>query len=263
MSEPHDLDELVALAEEAARAAGAILLHDAARPLTGLATKSTATDPVSDADLAAERAIRELVERHRPGDAVLGEEGGEERAEGAASGLRWVVDPLDGTANFIYRIPHWSVSIACEDEDGALAGVVYDPVREELFAAVRDGAATLNGAGVPGSACADLGRAMVATGFAYDAAVRARQGEVVAAVLPRVRDVRRLGSAALDLAWTACGRYDAYFERGVNRWDVEAGLLLCERAGLGHRVLPGEPGLPWGVLVAPPALLDELGALVA
>jgi myo-inositol-1(or 4)-monophosphatase len=253
-------EELLEVARAAAQAAGTVLVERFGGPSVEVRAKSTPTDLVSEADLAAERALREVLTARRPDDAVLGEEGGE---HGGSSGLRWVVDPLDGTVNYLFGIPHWSVSVACEDGEGALAGVVLDPLRGETFAAVRGGPATLDGRTVEASRREDLATAMVATGFAYDAEVRALQAQVVAHLLPRVRDVRRLGSAALDLAWTACGRYDAYFERGLNPWDRAAGALLCERAGLALRELPAEGILPDGLLVAPPGLAVALAALVA
>jgi myo-inositol-1(or 4)-monophosphatase len=254
--------ELLAVARQAAAAAAPVLLERYRRAPEGVGAKSTATDLVSDADRAAERAIRDVLARLRPGDAVLGEEGGESDGDGA---VRWVVDPLDGTVNYLFGFPQWSVSVACEDRDGTLAGVVLDPLREQEFTATRSGPALVDGAPMaPATARADrLDVALVATGFAYDAAVRARQAEVLARVLPRVRDVRRAGSAALDLAWTACGRCDAYYERAVQPWDVAAGALLCARAGLELRELPaGGAAEPAGLLAAPPALADELLALV-
>jgi myo-inositol-1(or 4)-monophosphatase len=223
----------------------------------GLATKSTATDPVSEADLAAERAIRAVLADRRPDDGILGEEGTGDVP--GTTGLRWIVDPLDGTVNYLFGLPQWCVSVACEGR----AGVVLDPVRGECFEATADGDATLDGVALRPSAREELCTALVATGFGYDAAVRAAQAEVVAAVLPRVRDIRRMGSAALDLAWTAAGRYDAFYERGVQVWDTAAGTLLCRRAGLDVRPLPANGRLPEGVLVAPPALAGELEALVA
>jgi myo-inositol-1(or 4)-monophosphatase len=150
------------------------------------------------------------------------------------------------------------VSIACEDGDGALAGVVYDPLRDELFSVERDGPPTRDGAPIACSAREDLGTALVGTGFGYDAEVRRAQAEVAARLLPDVRDIRRFGSAAIDLAWTACGRLDAYYEHGLNAWDLAAGRLLCERAGLEvHDLAPVGPSGP-GVLVCPPALSAPL-----
>jgi myo-inositol-1(or 4)-monophosphatase len=174
--------------------------------------------------------------------------------------LTWVVDPLDGTVNFLFGVPQWCVSVAVRDEAGELAGAVFDPSRNELFGATREGPALLNGQplSAPVDRCDDLSQALVATGFAYDASVRAAQAQVLARLLPRVRDIRRFGSAALDLAWTAAGRYDAYFERTVKPWDIAAGVLVCERAGLAVRELGEREGLPWGVMVAAPKIADPL-----
>ncbi len=210
----------------------------------GVQSKSTPTDPVSEADLAAERLIRERLADARPDDAIMGEEGDD---VAGTSGRRWIVDPLDGTVNFLFGIPQFAVSIALEGE----VGVVYDPMRDECW--------STPGTGVPRACAAQtLGMALVATGFGYDPAVREQQGAVAARLLPRVRDIRRFGSAALDLAWTAAGRYDAYFERGVKAWDVAAGRLMCTAAGLEVRELPPAPPSDGGILVAPSAFAQEL-----
>jgi myo-inositol-1(or 4)-monophosphatase len=243
------------LAEAVAREAGALLRDAFAGPELRVSTKSTPTDLVSEADHAAERLIRDRLGAARPDDAVLGEEGGQQEG---TSGVRWVVDPLDGTINFLFGIPHWAVSIACEDADGALAGVVYDPLRDELFSVERDGEPTRDGAPIRCSGREDLATALVGTGFGYDPEVRRAQAAVAARLLPDVRDVRRFGSAAIDLAWTACGRLDAYYEHGLNAWDLAAGRLLCERAGLEvHDLAPVGPSGP-GVLVTPPGLSAPL-----
>jgi myo-inositol-1(or 4)-monophosphatase len=256
----NDLGALLALAASLAREAGGLLRESFERPRLETSTKTSPTDMVTEADLAAEQLIRSRLERERPGDAILGEEGGDTPG---SSGLRWIVDPLDGTTNFLYGIPQWAVSVAVEDPTGtALAGVVYDPMRDELWTARSDDAPRLDGTPIEASTCNDLGTALVATGFGYEAGVRARQAEFVSALLPRVRDIRRFGSAALDLAWTAAGRYDAYFERGVQHWDVAAGELLCRRAGLHLRPLAAAPPAGPGVLVAPGGIADELESLV-
>jgi len=247
--------ELLALASAAAREAGALLLEYAAGEARGVVTKSTSTDLVSEADLATERLIRDRLLAARPDDGIVGEEGDDHLG---TSGLRWVVDPLDGTVNFLFAIPQWCVSVAVQDEFGGVAGAVFDPSRDELWAAARDGVPSLNGEPIAASSRDDLATAMVATGFGYDAEVRRLQAATVAALLPDVRDIRRLGSAALDLAWTAAGRYDAYFERGVQPWDVAAGQIICERAGLAVRHLPPAPPQGQGIVVAPPGLVDEL-----
>ena len=255
MSSP---DELLGVAVEAARTAGALLRSRFERgPETEIHSKSTATDLASEADLAAEEAIRSLLASRRPDDALLAEEGGGDEALEPGR-VRWVVDPLDGTINFLFRIPQWCVSVACEDERGVLAGVIFDPMRDELFAATLDGPATLNGAVAEPRDAAPLAESLVVTGFAYDPSVRARQAEVVARLLPQARDVRRMGSAALDLAWLAAGRYDGYYERGVKWWDIAAGTLLCRRAGLEVRDLPGRSGMPPGIAAGDAALLDAL-----
>jgi myo-inositol-1(or 4)-monophosphatase len=253
--------QLLELAVTVARDAGALLRErfDGGGE-RALASKSTPTDLVSEADFASERLIRGALARARPDDGFLGEEGGGE--EGSSS-LTWVVDPLDGTVNFLFSIPQWCVSVAVRDVRGVLAGAIFDPCRDELFTATRDGVALLNGASiVPRGRRVDLASAMVATGFAYDAEVRAAQAEVFARLVPRVRDIRRFGSAALDLAWTAAGRYDAYFERTVKPWDIAAGTLICERAGLTVLELPERAGLPLGVLATAPAIAGPLFELV-
>jgi myo-inositol-1(or 4)-monophosphatase len=296
---PH-AEALLEVAVEAAMTAGALLAERMRRGAErDIASKSTPTDLVSEADLASERAIRELLAERRPDDGFVGEEG--DRVEGS-SGLSWVVDPLDGTVNFLFGIPQWCVSVAVRDERSTIAGAersaitgaerstiagaIYDPNRDELFTAVRGGRAKLVGPGgamelgrsrvaggggdsesgpglvAAGSRGSDLGTAMVATGLAYDADVRAAQGRVLAPLVSRVRDIRRFGSAALDLAWTAAGRFDAYFERTVKPWDIAAGTLLCEAAGLRVAELPEREGLPWGIVVASPALCEELLGLI-
>jgi myo-inositol-1(or 4)-monophosphatase len=253
-------DALREIAEAVAREAGHQLREAFAGPGVNVTAKSSPTDLVSEADHAAERLIRERLGAARPGDGFLGEEGGD--AEGT-TGLRWIVDPLDGTINFLFGIPQWAVSIACEDERGTLIGVIYDPMRDELWTAERDGPALLDGRPIQGSNRDDLATALVATGFGYDAEVRRVQARITAALLPQIRDIRRLGSAALDLAWTAAGRYDAFYERGLNAWDLAAGALLCRRAGLACRELAPAPPAGAGVLVAPDALVDALERIVA
>jgi myo-inositol-1(or 4)-monophosphatase len=250
---------LLPLAESVAREAGALLRDAFAGPAVNVSVKSTATDPVSEADRAAERLIRSRLAAARPGDAVLGEEGGD---TAGSSGVRWIVDPLDGTVNFLFGIPQWAVSVACEDADGPLAGVVYDPMRDELWSATRTGPALLDGSPVHVSSRSELATALVCTGFGYDADARRVQAEMVSRLLPAVRDIRRLGSAALDLAWTAAGRYDAFYEHGLNAWDLAAGALICERAGARRRSLPAGGPLKPGVLVSAPALLEPLASLL-
>lgn len=248
------------IASEAARAAGDVLRERfIMRSELVVRAKSSPTDMVSDADEAAESEIRRVLGARRPDDAILGEEGGR-TGDGA---LEWVVDPLDGTTNYLYGIPAWCVSVAVRDADGGLAGVVFDPVRDEVFAAERGGAATLNGEPLRRDDDPELAVSLIGTGFGYDAAVRERQATVAATLLPRVRDLRRMGAAALDLAWTAAGRLDGYYERGVQPWDIAAGALICERAGLDVRELEPRGELPGGLLAAPAGLADALASYVA
>jgi myo-inositol-1(or 4)-monophosphatase len=254
-------DDLLAVAVEAARMAGTLLAERARDGAErAVSSKSTPTDLVSEADTESERAIRELLAARRPHDGIVGEEGSDEPG---TSGLRWVVDPLDGTVNFLFSIPQWCVSVAVRDERETIAGAVYDPNRDELFTATRGGNAIVSGRGgmselVGPEREANLSSAMVATGLAYDADVRAAQGKVLARLAPRARDIRRFGSAALDLTWTAAGRFDAYFERSVKQWDIAAGQLICERAGLRALELEVFENLPWGLLVAPEGLAEAL-----
>ncbi len=191
-------------------------------------SKSTATDLVSEADERAEQAVVAYLAARRPHDGLVAEEGS---ATESTSGLRWLVDPLDGTINYLYGIPHWCVSVACADADGAIAGAVFDPIRGELFTAARGAGAHLGGRPIATSSVAEVAAALVATGFSYDAGERAAQAAIVARVAGSVRDIRRAGSAALDLAWVAAGRIDAYFEVSRSAWDTAAGALLVREAG--------------------------------
>ena len=225
-------------------------------PARGLESKSSHTDFVSDADREAEARLVALLREHRPEDGVLGEEGAETRG---TSGRRWVIDPVDGTTNFLHGIPIWSVSIALEDADGALVAAVLAPTFDERWVAERGRGCTLDGSAVTVSDVDRLDRALVATGFQYLPAVRARQAQVLTRVLPRVADVRRGGSAALDLAWLACGRLDGFFEIGLSHWDSAAGALLVSEAGGEVRALASDPA---GLVAAGRGLIAELEELV-
>ena len=253
---PH---ELVQIAVDAAHAAGELLLARFRMPAAGVGSKSSATDMVSEADRSSEALIRERLTASRPHDAIIGEEQG---AVEGTSGLRWVVDPLDGTTNFLFGIPQWCLSIACEDASGGIAAVVHDPIRGETFTAARGGGAFLGERRLRISAKTELADALVATGFSYLAEERAVAAERLVRVLPRVRDVRRAGSAALDLAWTAAARFDAYYEVPTHHWDRAAGeVLVREAGGITSELAPiGRSGS--GLVAAGPALHDALRALV-
>jgi myo-inositol-1(or 4)-monophosphatase len=248
-----DLD----LAERAARTAGDVLMSYYGRPAEGVSSKSSSTDLVSDADREAERAIRELLEAERPDDGLVAEEGS--RAQ-AASGRRWVVDPLDGTINFLYGFPAWAVSVALEDSEGLAVGVVHSPISRETFHAVRGEGAFVGDRRLHVRDSRPLAQALVATGFSYEAEQRARQADVIRELLPRARDIRRAGAAALDLAWLAAGRVDAFFERGLKHWDWAAGRLLVEEAGGVVEWL--EDDWPGMVAASSPELLAELRAFL-
>jgi fructose-1,6-bisphosphatase/inositol monophosphatase family enzyme len=218
-------------------------------------TKSSPTDVVTEADRASERLILEGLRRSRPQDGVLGEEGTQVLG---TSGIRWVVDPLDGTVNYLYDHPSgWSVSIAAEDDAGTLIGVVFDPPRRETFTASRGEGAWCNGERVSVSGCMSMASALVGTGFSYVAKKRAEQARQLIEVLPRVRDIRRAGSAALDMAWVSAGRLDAFYEAWLAPWDWAASsLTVTEAGGLFTR---NEDGL---VIAASPALFEPLRHLL-
>lgn len=245
------------MAERAARAAGELLLERFGGPARGVERKSSRTDMVSDADRDAETAIEAILAEERPDDGLLAEEGARSHA---ASGRRWVVDPLDGTTNYLYGLPSWAVSVALEDADGGVLGVVLSPVAGELFSAVRGEGARLNGEPIEVSGCDRLETALVATGFGYQAQRRERQAQLLVTALPRLRDIRRAGAAALDLCAVACGRVDGYFERGLAPWDWAAGSVVAREAGAEVRPLPGEPA---GLVAASPGIAEGLAELVA
>lgn len=227
------MPEPITVAIDAARAAGKQLLESFEGKATGVDAKSSHTDLVSDADRESETVIVSAIRWAFPDDAIVAEEGS---LEHGGSGRTWYIDPLDGTINYLYGIPHWSVVLCLADADGALAGVVYDPVRDELFAAERGKGASLARAGgstraLRTTAVVDLGSSLVATGFAYVAEDREEQARILTRVLGEVRDLRRYGSAALDLSWLAAGRWDAYFESVDKPWDWMAGALIVREAG--------------------------------
>ncbi len=261
-------DELLDIAVAAATAAGRMLTRGR---LTGrpdvVDTKSSPTDVVTEMDRASDRLIIAEIRAARPGDAFLSEEGGEERAA-VSAGVRWIIDPIDGTVNYLYGLPDWAVSIAAEQAGEIVAGVVHIPERGEFFTAVRGGGSFLRGSADRGARplrCTSgvpLAQALVATGFGYEAGRRAVQGEVVAALLPRVRDIRRGGSCAVDLCSLAAGRVDAYYERGINYWDRAAGGLIAEEAGARVAGLRGKPAGPSLTMAAGPGLFAELHDLL-
>jgi myo-inositol-1(or 4)-monophosphatase len=247
------------LALEAARAAGQVV-RDMADDVGDPEYKGE-VNPVTEADHRAEAAIVGLLAEHRPGDGILTEEGNDATT---ASARRWVIDPLDGTVNYLHGIPHVGVSVALEDGDGAVVGVVLDVFRDEAFTAVRGEGARLGGMPITVSATATIDRALLVTGFPYDRRDRARAyTDVVAAVLEHGQGVRRLGSAALDLAWVACGRFDGYWEVNLAPWDVAAGLLLVTEAGGAVSSSASGPATHADVVASNGHIHEELRAVVA
>ncbi len=263
LSEVLSWDPLADLAWRAASEAAAFLHTQ--RPMDlSVETKSTPTDVVTSMDKAAEHLLQERLIGERPGDGLLGEEGTDRPSE---TGIRWVVDPLDGTVNYLYRIPHWGVSVAAEDQDlgETVVGVVITPESGEGFVGIRGrGAWQVTGdlaERLRVRECSDVGQAMVATGFGYAQERRRNQTEVLRTLITSVRDIRRTGCAVADFAWIAQGRTDAYYERGLNPWDVAAGLLIAQEAGAVVSDLGGGSG-PGTFLVSVPGVARELEELL-
>jgi len=253
---PQELtDELLAVAGEAAASAAALIAAEAGQRRVHVSTKSSPTDLVSEVDRGAERCVVDLLDARRPHDAILAEEG---TSRSGTTGVRWVIDPLDGTTNFLFGVPAYAVSVAAEVDGRAAVGVVVDPSRHETWCAVAGRGATLNGQVLRLPAVAPPpATALVATGFSYLPERRAYQAEVVAYLLPRVRDIRRFGAAALDLCWVATGRVNAFYELGLQPWDLAAGVLIAAEAGAEVETLADGT-----VLVAAPGLLAPLRALI-
>lgn len=254
-----DLDALLGLAVEAAEETGRVLVDERPGDLD-VGTKSTPTDVVTVMDRRAERLLVARLSAARPDDGFLGEEGA---SAAGRSGVRWVLDPIDGTVNYLYDLPGWAVSVAAEVDGSVAVGVVHVPAYRETFAAARGRGATRNGRPIAVSRCADLGQALVATGFGYAASRRAKQARVLAGVLPRVRDVRRFGAASVDLCAVACGRVDGYYERGLQPWDLAAGGLVAAEAGAVVGGLHGAPPSEQLVLAASRTLFPALHDLLA
>ncbi|MFI1962618.1 inositol monophosphatase family protein [Streptomyces pathocidini] len=252
-------DELLALALEAARRAGALLRDNRPADLGVAATKTSAIDVVTEMDLASEKLITGFLAEERPDDGFLGEEGAS--SEGS-SGVRWVIDPIDGTVNYLYGLPAWAVSIAAEVDGEAVVGVVEVPSRGETFRAVRGGGAYLGDRRLAVRPAPPLEQALIGTGFGYLTERRAAQAEVLRTLLPRVRDIRRGGSAAIDLCDVACGRLDGYYERGLNPWDYAAGALIAREAGAQTGGRLGAPLSPDLAVAAGPPLFEPLQDLL-
>lgn len=247
--------ELLEIALDAARRAGDFLRDGRPADLGVAATKSSAVDVVTEMDIASEKLITGLLAERRPHDGVLGEEGAS--VEGS-SGVQWVIDPLDGTVNYLYGLPSWAVSIAVRVDGETVVGVVHAPVRGETFRAVLGEGAFLNDRPVRVRPAPEAELALVGTGFGYLAERRAKQADVLRELIPHVRDIRRGGSAAIDLCDVAVGRLDAYYERGLNPWDYAAGDVIAREAGALTGGRPGEPLSTDLTIAAPPGLFEAL-----
>ena len=256
-TEPPTAAALERIATDAARAAS-ILVAGGYGQARGIANKSSPTDVVTQTDVDAEHLIRRLLHAATPHAGLLGEEGGNESTPGAR--LQWVIDPLDGTVNFLYGVPLFSVSVAAAVDGEVVAGAVVDVLRSEVFSAHIGGGARLNGEPIAVSPCDRLEAALVATGFSYKAALRATHGAVAYRLLSRARDIRCFGSAALELCWVACARVDGYYERDINVWDYSAGVLIAAEAGASTELpCPENDDL---VIAAGPGVFRELRAAV-
>lgn len=255
-----DLTELLELARTLAIEAGELI--ESMRADVDLAgdTKSSSVDVVTAADRAAEALIVERLAALRPDDGVLGEEGA---GSDGSSGVRWIIDPIDGTTNYVYSVPSYGVSIAAEVEGELAVGVVYEPVFERCYSAQAGGGAFKNGEPIFANADPSVETALVATGFGYIAERRRRQAEVLVDLLPRVRDIRRFGSAALDLCYLAEGLVDAYYERGLHPWDLSAGAVIASEAGATVGDLRGNAAGEHFTLAANPILFESLRAILA
>jgi myo-inositol-1(or 4)-monophosphatase len=256
-----DPRELEAVAASVARASAALISTHLGRA-TRLGAKSSPTDVVTRTDLDAEELIRQLLADATPDASVLGEEGGQTpiRAGGERTRLQWVVDPLDGTINFLYSLPVMAVSVAAAIDGEVVAGAVVDVLRDETFSASVGSGARVDGRAMAISGCPSLARALILTGFSYTAHIRARQGDIVQSLLPAARDIRCFGSAALQLCWVGSGRADGYFERDIKVWDYAAGALIAREAGAVTELpCPENDGL---VIAATPAVFDDLRTVV-
>jgi myo-inositol-1(or 4)-monophosphatase len=249
------------LAVRLATAAGALVREGRPDRVVVAATKSSEVDPVTVMDRASEELLREMIAAERPDDAILGEEGDD---VAGTSGLTWVLDPIDGTVNYLYGVASWAVSVAVvagPPEPGAwtvLAGCVHSVADGRTWSAGLGEGATRDGAPIRVGAAASLGTSLVGTGFGYDAGRRAHQAQVLTQVLPKIRDIRRLGSAAIDLCLLADGSIDLYYERGLNPWDMAAGAVVAAEAGAVVTGLRGGPAGNAMTVAGPPELVAQL-----
>lgn len=255
---PHDLKEIcLKLAEEAAELIRTQRLQFAHRGMESAvaATKSSKVDPVTEVDKAAEQLIVARISQEFPDDSILGEEGTD---RSGAGGRHWIVDPIDGTVNFLYGVPAYAVSIAVAQGNELIAGAVVNVATGQSYSASRGGGAFRDGQRIHTSRAHDVEQSLVATGFSYESSAREQQGKIIARLLPAVRDIRRIGSAALDLCRVAEGSVDIYYEHGTHPWDWAAGALIAQEAGAGVLRPPlGVPETQWYMVSAWAPGLEE------
>jgi len=251
--------ELVELATTIAHEVGAVALAGRKRGLTEVSTKSTPTDMVTEYDKLTEVSIIAALRAARPDDSIVGEEGG---GHVGTSGITWFVDPIDGTTNFLYDLPTWTVSLGAHDAQGELAAVVFCPPLRETYTATRGGGAFLNGSAIYCNDVTDIAQCLIATGFNYSPENRLVQAARIPRMIAEIRDIRRLGSASLDLCFVAVGRYDAYYEEHLFPWDLAAGTLIAKESGCTIGSIDGGKILPSAILASSPTVFTQIQDLI-
>ena len=250
---------LLAICTELAMTGGKRAYAGRRAGLKDVQTKTTSTDMVTEFDKATEKYIVDEIRSRRPDDSIIGEEGG---SHSGNSNYTWCIDPIDGTTNFLYALPSWSVSIGISDEKGPLVGVVYIPALDEMFTAIRGGGAFLNGEQIRCNEITDISKALVCTGFSYSPEHRTVQSKRVSTFIHKVRDIRRLGAASVDICFVACGRVDAYFEENLHSWDIAAAELIAIEAGARSGDFHGGISSPAEIMIACPRIFEALSDLV-
>lgn len=251
--------DLVNLATTIAHEVGAVALAGRKRGLREVSTKSTSTDMVTEYDKLTEASIITALRAARPDDSIVAEEGGRHTGN---SGITWFVDPIDGTTNFLYDLPTWTVSLGAHDADGELAAVVFCPPLSETYTATRGGGAFLNDTRIHCNEINDIAHCLIATGFNYSPDNRLIQAARIPKIIAKIRDIRRLGSASLDLCFVAVGRYDAYYEEHLYPWDLAAGTLIAKESGCIIGSIDGGDIQPSAILASPPGVFTQIQDLI-
>jgi len=251
--------DLVNLGTSIAHEVGAVALAGRKRGLREVSTKSTSTDMVTEYDKLTEASIITALRAARPNDSIVAEEGGGHNGD---SGITWFVDPIDGTTNFLYDLPTWTVSLGAHDADGELAAVVFCPPLGETYTATRGGGAFLNGTRIYCNEINNIAHCLIATGFNYSPDNRLIQAARIPKIIANIRDIRRLGSASLDLCFVAVGRYDAYYEEHLFPWDLAAGTLIAKESGCIIGSIDGGEVQPSAILASPPGVFTQIQDLI-